>query len=266
MRKIAAIFFTLLFLLSAHIVSAQNNLNVTATYPITDKDAKSGDIITSKSGSGFIRSTATYDANMFGVLQDNPLLVFRNINAPDNEKPIVRQGDVIINVNNVTGDIKIGDRVTSSPLAGQGMKAETSGYVVGVATANATYTGTVSYQGKQYKTGTVQVAMRIEYAELNTARNTNRLLEQVNSAFFTNVQDPEKFTLVVRYIIAGIVAIIFMMISFFGFTRSLSKSVEAIGRNPLAKSSIQFSMLIHLGLAIITSIIGLIIAFVVIRV
>ncbi len=265
MRKVSAIFLSLLFLLSAQVVLAQQNLNVTQTYPIKDTQAKTGDIITAKDGT-YVLSTVTYDANIFGVLQDNPLLVFRKIDAAENEKAIVRQGDVQVNINTVTGDIKLGDRITSSPIAGQGMKAEVSGYVLGRATSNPTYTGTATFQGQQVKTGTVQVALQIEYAELNTARNTNRLFEQVNSAFFKNVQDPEKFTVVVRYIIAGIVSILFLMISFFGFTRSLSKSVEAIGRNPLAKSSIQFSMLIHLGLAIVTSIIGLIIAFVVIRV
>ena len=266
MKLAQAVILAVLLLLPLSTVFAEDTINVTATYEIKDDKAVSGDIIANRKGQGFVRDDVAYDSSIFGILQENPLLVFRKINSPDNQKPIVRQGDVVVNVNSINGDISSGDYVTSSPIAGQGMKANQSGYVVGIATGEMNKTGTITYQGKQYPSGTVQVSMRVEYAELNTARSTNRLLEQVNSAFFTNVKDPEKFTVVVRYLIAGVVSLVFLMISFFGFTRSLAKSVEAIGRNPLAKSSIQFSMLIHLGLAILAGIIGLIIAFIVILV
>ncbi len=243
------------------------NFDIASTYQINDNEAVDGDILIVVPNKGLLRADSPYDGRIFGVLWSNPVVVLKNLNAPANEKPVIRIGDSVVNVTDFNGVIQPGDYVSSSPIPGKGMKSTQSGYGIGIATSAVASTGQqLDIAGKKVNVGQVNVAIRIEYAELNTARSTNRLLEEVNSAFFRNVQDPEKFTLVVRYIMAGIVAIIFFLISFFGFTRSISKGIEAIGRNPLAKSAIQFSIAIHLGLAIVVSIIGLVIVFIIIRV
>lgn len=263
--KLLATAITLLFLSAPAVVLAQN-FSVASTYQINDTDAISGDIMTTRSGKGLIRADSTYDTRIFGVFEDIPLIVYRNTNALNNEKPIIRAGDGVVNITDINGSVAAGDYITSSQIAGKGMKANQSGYVIGVATSAVTPGIQIEYEGKKVSTGQVNVAIRIEYAELNTSRNANRLLEQVNAAFFRNVQDPEKFTLVIRYIMAGVVALVFFLISFFGFTRSTAKGIEAIGRNPLARSSIQLSIVIHLGLAIVVCLIGLVISFLIIRV
>ncbi len=256
----------LLFFLSLHSFVQAQNLDVTSTYPIEDKDAISGDILSSRPGSGIVRANSTYDNRIFGILQDNPVLVFRNINAKDNEKPVMRLGTVQVNITDFNGKLEQGDYITSSPIPGKGMKAQQSGYVIGTAISPVQETGDITYEGKSYKVGTIQVALRIEYGELNTARSANAALNSINAAFFKNIDDPEKFTILIRYLIAGLVALVFFFFSFLSFTRSISKGVEAIGRNPLAKRSIQISILLHLGLTVFVSAIGLIIVFLIIRV
>lgn len=215
---------------------------------------------------GLQRSSIQYDNRMFGILQDDPLIVLRTQDNGGTQRPIVRNGDAVVNVTDLNGPIHPGDYITSSPIPGKGMQANESGYTIGIATSEVTPISTTTFEGRQLTVGQVNVGLRIEYAELSTARSANRLFETLNAAFFRNAEDPEKFTVVVRYVIAGIVALVFFLISFFGFTRSITRGVEAIGRNPLARHSIQVSILIHLGLTIAVSLIGLVIVFLIIRV
>lgn len=245
------------------LVNAQE-LSIASVYEISDQEAVSGDILINAGEKGLIRTNVTYDAKIFGVLEDNPLVVLRE--ATPSGKPVIRTGDTKVNVTDYNGEIKKGDYVTTSPLSGKGMQAGQSGYTLGIATEDAIYgSETQQVEGKQVKSGTVSVALRIEYAELSTARSNVKLLNDLNAAFFRSVQDPEKFTLVIRYIIAGIIAILAFVLGFFSITRSISKAVEAIGRNPLAKTAILASVGFQIGLAVVGGIIAAAIVFIIIR-
>lgn len=260
---ITTILFLMFYILHspAKIVYAQN-FDIASTYDVVDKDAVSGDIISS-SEKGLVRSELQYDNKIFGVLQDNPVIVYSE--ASQSGKAIVRNGDAEVNISDFNGNIAIGDYITSSPVKGYGMKATQSGYVIGVVTAAPTPGQTINFQNRQLKTGTVMVAMKIEYAELSTPRNANHLLEALGGAFFRNVQDPERFTQVMKAIIAGMIAITSFAVGFFAFTRAIAKGVEAIGRNPLAKRAIQLSIIMQLILTVLTALAGLAGAFVILR-
>ncbi|OGE31631.1 hypothetical protein A2631_00685 [Candidatus Daviesbacteria bacterium RIFCSPHIGHO2_01_FULL_44_29] len=238
------------------------NFDIASTYTINDPEAGAGDIISS-GDNGLVRANVSYDNHIFGIIQENPVIVFTE--ASGSGRVIGRSGDSMVKITDFNGEIKIGDRVTSSPIAGYGMKATQSGYVIGVVTAAPSNTGSLSYQNRQFNAGTAQVALKIEYAELSTPRSSIRLLEYIGAAFFRNIQDPERFTQAVKAIIAGLIAIISFGIGFFAFSRAISKGVEAIGRNPLAKRAIQVSILIQLVLTIFTTLAGLVGAFIVLR-
>jgi F0F1-type ATP synthase membrane subunit c/vacuolar-type H+-ATPase subunit K len=238
--------------------------NVASTYKIDSEKAVSGDIIISNGEKGLTLTNVAYDSRIFGVLDDDPRLVLRTPDA--SLKPVVREGDVLVNITDYNDLIKKGDYVTSSPVEGKGMKAKQSGYVLGIALDDAKLSEqTVTIDGRQVKSGTVLVAMKIEYAELSTARNSIRLLDNLNAAFFRNVQDPERFTNTLRYLLAGIIAILAFGIGFFWVGRSISKAVEAIGRNPLAKQSIYLSVIFQIGLTVIGAIVTIIIVFILIK-
>lgn len=245
--------------------------NVASTYQINDREAVSGDIIISAGERGLVRGDVTYDSRIFGVFVQRPTLVLKEAPSTGSGQvtsglPIIRTGDTVVNVTDFNGEIKKGDFVTSSPVAGKGMKAGQSGYVLGIALEDAKFGSQVqNFENKTIRLGTASVALRIEYAELTTARSSSRLLSQLNSAFFRNIQDPEKFTLTIRYIIAGIIAILAFAIGFFSVSRSVSKAVEAVGRNPLAKQSILASVILQIVLTIIGAAVTLLIIFLVIR-
>src|SRR3990167_4029737 len=90
---------------------AQGINDVASIYKVTDTDAIDGDILT-VTDAGLVRSTTVADKNIFGVLQDNPTLVFRE--QVEDGKPVARSGVVQVNVTNAGGAIKYGDLITSS--------------------------------------------------------------------------------------------------------------------------------------------------------
>lgn len=246
-------------------ISAQG-FNVASTYPITDNTVLSGDILINGKEAGFVTSDVAYDTRIFGVMQDNPILVLRQATAGAELKPVITFGDTTVNVNDYNGEIKKGDYVTTSPQKGKGMKAGDSGYVVGIALADANYGNqTVSVDNKSVRSGTVQVTVKPEYAELQSARNFNSFLTRLNDAFFKQVQNPERFTLIIRYLVAGLVGLIAFTVGFFAVTRSVSNATQAIGRNPLAKSSILVSLGLQVGVAVIGALVAAVVIFLILR-
>lgn len=259
--KIGVFALLVVFILIPSQVLAQN-FDIASRYTISDKSAVNGDILSSTE-KGIERANVSYDNHLFGVIQDNPLMVYSE--ASGSGQPIARTGDVEVKVSNFNGNLALGDHVTSSPLQGYGMKATQSGYTVGTVTGVIVPVGNITYNSKLYQTGTIKIALKIEYSEITTARNANRLLEYIGLAFFRNVQDPEKFTQLVKAIIAGLIAISSFAFGFFAFMRAIAKGVEAIGRNPLAKRTIQVSILMQLVLNIVTTVIGIGAAFLILR-
>lgn len=238
------IIVVLVFLASNSAVQAQN-FDIAYTYEVSDQEAISGDIVMTKNTGEIVRTDNPYDPRILGVFQENPIVVFKDVNNATGSA-IVRNGDTFINVTNFNGEIKKGDFITSSPISGKGMKASQSGYIIGVATGDFLATDqTVNFENQKYNLGSVPVALRIEYAELTTARSGLTFLNALNAALFKNIQDPEKFTNILRYLIAGVITVIAVTFSFFTISKSLSKGIESIGRNPLAKTSIQISMALN---------------------
>ncbi len=255
MTKLIIFFFLLLttyYLLPTTIHAQQQGVEVTSVYEIPDTNAVEGDIVT-VTDQGLIRASKTFDNKMFGVIQETPLLVYR---SETKGKPVMRSGIAQVNVTASNGVIKYGDYITTSTTSGKGEKATESGYVLGIALAS--YDGTGG-------TGKIPIAIRIEYAELTNPRFAGRLFGFIGSSFLENVRDPKQLGIIIRYIAAGLVLLLSFTFAFLIFARSIPKSIEAIGRNPLAKSTIQFSMLINVGLLVLTGIIGIVASILIIR-
>ena len=271
MRKILLALFFLFVLLypipyTLYPIHAQTPaVEITSVYTIADKDAQEGDILVA-TDKGLVRASKSYDNKMFGLLENTPTLVYRNKDIADG-KPVVRSGVAEVNVTTLNGPIKYGDYITSSQITGKGVKATESGYVFGVALADFDGKGTQSIQGPngQVQVGKIQLAIRIEYAELTNPRFAGRLFGFVGSSFLENVRDPKQLGIIVRYIAAGLILLLSFTFAFLTFSRSIAKSVEALGRNPLAKSAIQLSMVINIGLLVITGIIGIVASILIVR-
>lgn len=247
----AASLFVIRYSLFVPGIAAQTpGIEVTSVYKV-DKDAVDGDILVS-SGDGLVRASKPYDSKLFGVLQSKPVVVFRN--GTETDKPVVRSGTAQVNVTNAGGAIKYGDYITSSAQAGKGQKVTQSGYILGIALAN--------FDSKE---GKIPVAVKIEYVGTTSPQFANTLFGFIGTSVLENFSDPKNLGFVIRYLAAGLILILSFTFGFLTFSRSILKSVDALGRNPLAKSAIQFSMVINIILLIVTALVAIIASILLIK-
>lgn len=227
-----------------------SSVSIANTYVIADAAAASGDIIVNVP-TGLRRATIPYDNSILGVLTASPAAVFRAESGP--ERAVATGGVVVVNVTDANGAVKKGDFITSSTTAGKGMKATNSGYILGMALNDATG-------------GQVDVAIRVEYAELSTPQTFKRIFDLLGRGLFQNVQDPDKLGLLIRYIGAGLAVVLAFLLAFLTFARTIPKSIEAVGRNPLARSSIYLSLVFAGLLIVLTVLLGIGAAIVILRI
>lgn len=274
-----ALIFTL-YALSFTFTNAQGLGGVVNEYPVADNNIAPGDIVIS-SEKGLIRTNVAYDANLFGVAVEKGVVVFK-AKGSGNTKPVSRSGIASVKVTTVNGPIKVGDYVTSSSISGYGMKVATSGQVLGTAmesfnpSTDSGQANLIDYnpakptkddQPRKVATGTIQVAIQIEYKDVyvgKTAAVFNSLGNRFGS-IVGNVAPPEKFADAAKYVVAGVIAIGSFLIGFLTFARTLPKGVEALGRNPLAHVAIQFSIVLHIIFTAVTTLMGVIAAILIIR-
>lgn len=264
---ISLVILPLFFLYPFHTAIAQEaqGIEVTSMYEIADQQATEGDILVA-SPNGLKRATLAFDNKMFGILEEQPIILYRNSEIKG--KPVIRSGVAQVNVTTLNGPIKYGDYITTSTIAGKGQKATESGYTLGIALS--AFDGKGATQQADGPTGKVPVgkitiAVRIEYTELTNPRFAGRLFGFIGSSFLENVKDPKQLGNIIRYMAAGLILLLSFTFAFLVFARSIPKSIEAIGRNPLAKSTIQFSMLINIALLVITGLIGIVASILIIK-
>lgn len=259
---LAAILELIFFPVAA--LAQDHSFDVGYSFAVNDADAQTGDIVISTS-QGLTLTETSYSNKLFGVIQSQPILVFKSKSSAG--RPIARSGVTEVNVTTLNGSIKQNDYITSSEIKGKGAKAAQSGYVIGIALTDFNEEGAtkMEFQNRTILSGKVLVALKIEYAEITTARSALSLFQQANLAFLGSVTDPEKFTYIFRYIVAGFTVIVAFGVGFFTFSRSIPKSVEAIGRNPLAEKAILFSIILNIFFTVATASIGIIAALIILK-
>lgn len=269
--NIKTVFLTLFLIFNIYSIPpifAQNTgLDAVFSYQLKDPEAITGDILIS-TDKGLMRSNLPYSPILFGILTDEPIILIQTDQTQEGS-PVVRNGLAHINVTSLNGPIKRGDYITSSTIPGKGQKATTSGYVLGVSLGElvASQSAQLDVSGKQVSIGQVPVALNIQYTEIHSSVSPtlNKALRFLDNSLLANFADPEKFSQLIRYFSASIIALGGFLLSFFTFSRSMVKTVESVGRNPLAKNAIYFTLLVNVVLAILTTLIGLVTAFVILK-
>lgn len=244
-------FITILCLL---LFTASSTQAISRTYDISDTEAVDGDIIVYKDGE-FKRADEPFSKDLFGVLEENPLLVQQTSTG----QPITVTGVAHVNVTSGNGAIKAGDYITSSTTAGKGQKASKDGFVIGKALADL-----------EAETGKIPVGIQIQDTGqigpgAATGEGVNKIFNTVDALLQRNLESREASFKFIQYLLAALVFLASIIFAFLSFTRSIPKSIEAIGRNPLAKRSIQFSILLNAILTIFITLAGLVAALAIIR-
>lgn len=235
---------------------AQANFPVATNLEVADSEAKEGDII-SQTSEGLKRSTSPYDRGMVGIVLDSPTIVLHP--ETDNTKAIISGGDYPVNVTKKNGDIKRGDFITSSSEAGVGQRATQNGYVLGTALED------FPRDGSNGDTGTVRASLNIHYNIVEGSSVGLGALDNFGQGLLNQLSNPGEFVRLSRYVLAALVAIIAILLAFFTFARSVRNGIEAMGRNPLAKASIQRGMVINAFLTSVIALFGLAVAYLIVR-
>lgn len=239
-------------------------LNVARTLGVTDESAVDGDVVSRTQDAEILElSKVPGDARMYGVLVRSPLVVFRT-----NENiPVVNTGEADVNVTTLGGPIVPGDYVSSSEIPGKAMKADASkrGYMLGTAiTSFSEQDGeALDYQGNQIRQGRVRVSINIRPISF-TGGNVFATLQQVQASSLDVIRDQKSRDRYFRYIIALLIVIFTVYFSYRTFGRNVTKGIEGIGRNPLARLSIQSMIVLNMILIGVVCLGGMVLALLVI--
>ncbi len=238
MRNVFKIFLIFLLFCFLKISFAQGLPIVAVNVEIENLDVQVGDIV-SQIENKVVKSSIPYDKNMIGVVGENPILTFGK--ETTTTLPVVTLGETLVRVSNINGEIRKGDYITTSEKPGVGQKATHSGFVLGRALEDLKETE-----------GLIRVDVNIGYQNLTPPSLSSLLSRLVELA-----QIPENFPKVLKYIGAAFLGGLSVFFGFFFFGRALERGIAAIGRNPLAKRSIQVSMLLNLLAILILTLTGL---------
>ncbi|KKS95864.1 MAG: hypothetical protein UV73_C0013G0009 [Candidatus Gottesmanbacteria bacterium GW2011_GWA2_43_14] len=264
MNSLTIILFSafLFFSWPQEIFSQAGNLDIAITRPV-DGSAKPGDILSlTGQNANLAPASVSFDEKMFGVLVEDPAFLIKTATG----SPVARTGIVNVNISTLGGPIKAGDYITSSPLKGHGQKADNlGGYMLGVALQDFDEkNGTKeNFENQAIAKGQIKTEIGIGPASPTLIKASGGLLgtlKQISQALMFNIKTSRNAEKIIRYVIAGLVAVIVIFINFNTFGKNINKGIEAIGRNPLAKVSIQSMIVINVILIAIVSIGGIVLS------
>ncbi len=222
---------------------------IATTHIILGGNSQPGDIVSfNKKTRTFYLSHIPSDKDAFGVVVKNPVLL---LSEGGSGVPVITSGEVLVNVTTQNGQIKAGDYISSSSIAGKGAKATNfDQYIIGTAISSFPKTSSsTQLQTKQIYSGSIQMLFHYRTNPLylgQTSQNIN-----VGKGIIFHI---------VKYILAALVAIGTIYIAFRVSGSSMRAGIISIGRNPLAKSSIDSILILNIIMIILISAIGFVAA------
>lgn len=250
MRKVVlpSIFSLVLLILGGILapIAAQNISSIAISVPIPG-DVKDGNIVCSDQN-GYSLCNKEYQTSIYGVVTLNPSVSITN--PATDMHTVSTVGTVNVLVSGKNGEIKKGDLITTSTDAGIGEKATKNGFVLGSADedyspANPTDTALVAVA--------INIHQTVDLADFRT-----NLLSVLQNGLTGITLSP---IAILRYLAAAIMVIVSFVLGFIYFGRVTKAGVEAIGRNPIARGTIQSSIVFHIILTLGIAAVGLVIAY-----
>jgi F0F1-type ATP synthase membrane subunit c/vacuolar-type H+-ATPase subunit K len=260
-----AILLCVALLMQVDTVSATQSYTTVASTIETEGTLRDGDIVSYNPGQNIYHPSKEYaDEMVYGVVVLDPVLHLSELEgttASTTGTPVVRYGEVVVNVSTLGGEIHAGDLVTTSVIEGFGQRVarEDGSYVLGFALEDMQFNGESVQVGEQtIELGNVAVALRIgpyvtkQGAELIASTT---LLGQGGIVEDDGEGGIDMFK-VFRYSLAAIVAALAILVAARRFGDTFSQSVISVGRNPLARSQIRSMVVWNSFLIILISCVG----------
>jgi F0F1-type ATP synthase membrane subunit c/vacuolar-type H+-ATPase subunit K len=227
-------------------------LGVAKMVEVKEKDVKDGSIVTS-SVTGSQLSNFGYDAHVIGVVSRDAAILLGNQNESLGI-PVISTGQVYLLVSTKEGNIKKGDLITTSTIPGVGVKATGSGYVLGTALEDY-------INSDPKKIDKIVVDLDLHYFN-SKPTFPGTLTDIFKIALLPTREGPAS---IFKYIVAAIVVLGSFILGFLTFGRTAAKGVEALGRNPAAKSVIYLGIVFNVTIVVAIVLTGLVVAFLILR-
>lgn len=245
----SAIFLTIcvLFFYTGTVHAQQSASTVAKGLPL-EIETDDGDMICLIENK-LVKCSSPYSSEIVGVVSKSPSAVLEFKDEADIQA-ISSDGIARVRVSTSNGAIAEGDLITSSEIAGVGQKATENGYVLGFAMENYDSVDNSAIS-------TIIVGINIHpAAKFSNARSN--LLQVLRRGVTAPIFEPLAS---LRYILAALIILVSFSLGFLYFGRVSRSGVEAIGRNPMAAKTIQFSILMHIVVTTIIVLAGLFISY-----
>jgi len=216
------------------------------SFTTTEDSLSAGSIVTlnSSKANQVAKATSDHASSLIGIAADKPLVA---LGAGNQQVQVVVSGLTPALVSNINGDIKVGDKITASPIKGVGMKAVESSEVVGIAQSSlASSTTTTEHikdktgKSTDVKVGVISVQVNVSYYAAPSDK-----LSGVVPTFLVNVGSSiaGKDISPLRVLIGFTALLVGFLITGVLLQTAVKSGIISIGRNPLAHDSLRKSLL-----------------------
>lgn len=219
----------------------------------TSENLSLGTLVSVKDNSKEIEKAEPDSSKLLvGIVGEDTLVELSN---GRDQVQIISSGVADVLVSTVNGDIEVGDKIAVSPIAGVGMKAASSTYIVGTAQTPFSEARGVKEVEITNKAGTtekakvglisVQIAVGYyEHTEENKSILPTFILELARAVSGRTDVSPVRVFVALIVLLVGVLVIAVLVYT------SVGSSIISIGRNPLAAGAVHKSLLEVILLAI----------------
>jgi hypothetical protein len=247
LATIAVFFFFLTQVLAGKVAAQTTGLDL--ALPITLQNSVEDGSMICFGGKGYIPCEVAYDQSIRGVVSATPSATVSDT-TQTNVQFLITRGPARVRVTAANGPIKVGDLVSSSTVKGVAQLVKQNGEVLGTALE-------AFAPGNSQDTGLINVSISIgQVNNLSDARLN--LLETIKQALSSPTITPLAS---LRYVLAFLITLISFSLGFIYFGRVTKTGIEAIGRNPLAGRTIEFTIVLHIILTIAIIGVGLLLSY-----
>lgn len=236
-----AIFSFVLLAVLSPLVYAQSSSTISQSFKTgsVNDDIVSGALVNTKINGNTIELATLSTANrLVGIVDSNSLV---SISEGGQEVKVVLSGTTNVLVSDINGTVKSGDKITTSPIAGVGMKATLDGQIVGTAQDSfrpATTRSVTDRDGKRHDVRLGYVSAQIGITAYQVP-GSNFLPPFIQSTANSIAGQPVSL---VRILVCSVLLILGFLTVFLLVYTSVRSAITSLGRNPLAARAIRRSL------------------------
>jgi hypothetical protein len=247
MKVILVIASMMLLLFSAPlpVANAQGENAISQGFKTSTSNISPGSLVSVVASGQNVVSTAnsTNVTKLVGVAGSKPLLELSN--SGENNLQVVVGGSAETLVSDLNGAIRVGDKITASPLSGIGMKAISSSEIVGTAQADLATVPSIKQMVKKRDGSSASIHIGRLPVEINVAYYTVSqsqvsptsylppFLQNLANATLGREVSPLRVLVGALALLLGFIAAMVMLYS------SVRSNIASIGRNPLAQHALR---------------------------